>query len=163
MRSLRWIALSCSLAALNGCSSCNERPSPPTVEDAGIVAVALDAGNTQAQNLPPSTPSTGSDERPLDYPAVDDAPDWVWPIVQVTEEGGHRKLVVVGWSKNIANPQLATSVAQTKARANLVKALQEKAIIQPGASEGLVSNAVPARTFRSRSGAVFSAVEVELP
>ena len=165
MLALRWVAISFVLAGLSGCSSCSERPSPPAAADASIAVVVPDAGSSQAANIPPApSPSPGpSDERPFDYPAVDDAPSWAWPVVQVSEENGHKKMQVVGWAKNITNPQLALSVAQAKARANLVKALQEKAITQPGASEGVAANALPARTFRSKSGAVFSSVEVELP
>jgi hypothetical protein len=125
----------------------------------------LDAGVASASPSPqPSVPpSATAGERPFDYPVVDDAPDWAWPPVKVIEQDGKQKLQVVGWSKNIANPQLAMSVAQARAQANLVKALKDRSLNQPGTTEGSVGGVAPARSFRSKTGAVFSAVVVDLP
>lgn len=164
MRFTRLLVASLVLSSVAACSSCNESPQPqPAVvtADAGTVTTtSIDAGAPAAQNDPSKAPSN---ERPFDYPVVDDAPSWAWPLVQVIEKDGKQQLQVVGWSKNITNPQLAMSVAQAKARANLVAALKERSLTQPGQTEGLIENAVFSRTFRSKSGAIFSAINVDLP
>ena len=118
--------------------------SPPAAAAESALSDTLAA---QARALPSAHPS-----EPL--------PAWTRELPHFFDRDGRRFASAVGWARS-ANPGLARSAAEDRARVDLLKLI--KGAAPDGALEGALPGAQMTNSFTSKEGQVFARVEVEAP